>query len=416
MRRRIGAAGGHRVDRLAEAIALGSSREGCPRAGHRGGQRGRLYSAKPGFPPGCERSKRASISSAACMPAWRHSWPGQVAARTLGRKLIDVRVPPPGQNSGRQWPQAQRETAADGRNRLRAGQEIYRAGRRARPCGIAGVEADFRATGPDRHHDRRGRHSDRCGGRRFRSPAQPRCLARMRADDHWDVIEGQGSLVSSRLRGRLARTLARQPAGRVRRLPRTGPDHGSRRPEDMRFPRSKKSIDLTLTLGRTDQPGNPLRRRIASTPADLYDADADCADQLPKVSPAWPPRRRPHSRRAGVRRGCSTLASADSDGASEARRNCSNACCCPALASRRSSSAAAMRPGASSPNSSCRAGRGAGLLAMLFATVLFSFCLRVDLPVRPAPADATTTAVSSSRLLGPGWLAVRRRPTSSSSS
>ena len=39
------------------------------------------------------------------------------------------------------------------------------------------------------------------------------------AADHWDVIEGQGSLFH-RLRWRLARPAARQPAGRARALPR----------------------------------------------------------------------------------------------------------------------------------------------------------------------------------------------------
>ncbi len=63
--------------------------------------------------------------------------PGLADVAIARAALIDVRVPPP-DISGRHWPQARRQTAADGRHRLRAGQEIHRPCRRPRARGIAG--------------------------------------------------------------------------------------------------------------------------------------------------------------------------------------------------------------------------------------------------------------------------------------
>ncbi len=90
----------------------------------------------------------------------------RAAAERAGRRLIDVREPP-ANIPDRDRAETQRQAAAHRRHRLRIGQEIYRAGNHAfaRP---ARHRRRFPRHRPDRDHDRRTRHSDGRGGRRFR--------------------------------------------------------------------------------------------------------------------------------------------------------------------------------------------------------------------------------------------------------
>ena len=144
-----------------------------------------------GFRRWSRRWKPASTSSAACTCGWREIARAAPAAARLGRRLIDVRAPPPGIPMPTGRPRSG-QTPADRRHRLRAGQEIHRAGAdpRVQP---ARHRRRFPRHRPDRHPDRRPRHPDGCGGLRLRRRRGGNVVARCRRR-HWDVIEGQGSL------------------------------------------------------------------------------------------------------------------------------------------------------------------------------------------------------------------------------
>jgi uncharacterized NAD-dependent epimerase/dehydratase family protein len=146
------------------------------------------------------------------------------AAALLGRRLIDIRVPP--------------LDVPVGNGRKRSGKRLLTVGT---DCALGkkytalALARAFEARGwtpfprhrPDRDHDRRRRHADGRGGLRFRGRrgrgAQPR-----RRPDHWDVIEGQGSLVPPGLCRGIARAAPWQPAGRVRGLSRARPHRDAR--------------------------------------------------------------------------------------------------------------------------------------------------------------------------------------------
>ena len=114
------------------------------------------------------------------------------AASAIGRRLIDVRTPP------RDIPIASGRKRSgkrllDRRHRLRARQEVHRAGDRA------GVRAARRGRGFSRHRSDRDHDRRQPACRWMRSSptsrrARPRCSRRPPRRDHWDVIEGQGSL------------------------------------------------------------------------------------------------------------------------------------------------------------------------------------------------------------------------------
>ena len=149
------------------------------------------------------------------------------AAERHGRRLVDVRVPardfPTG--SGRRRP---------GKRLLTVGTDCavgkkYTALALERALRERGVDADFRATGQT---------GILIAGEGIAVDAVPadfisgavEVLAPAAADNHWDVVEGQGSLFHPSFAGRVAGTPARRAAGCVRRVPRADPGHDAQRP------------------------------------------------------------------------------------------------------------------------------------------------------------------------------------------
>ena len=81
------------------------------------------------------------------------------------------------------------------------------------------------------------------------------------APDHWDVIEGQGSLFHPALCRRLARPAARQPAGRAScSATNRAATHLLGYP-DFPTPSLPDAIALHLAAGLADEPEDPLRGR-----------------------------------------------------------------------------------------------------------------------------------------------------------
>ena len=155
-------------------------------------------------------------------------------------------------NSDRNRAQTQRQAPADRRHRLRAGQEIYGARHRSRASTSAGIDADFRATGQTGIMIAgRGIPMDAvvadfaAGAAEMLSPAAP--------DDHWDVIEGQGSLLHPAFAGvSLSLLHGSQPDVIV-------VCHDPTRErllgdEDFAVPSVEEIIDLTIRLGSRTNP------------------------------------------------------------------------------------------------------------------------------------------------------------------
>lgn len=142
----------------------------------------------------------------------------QAAAARAGRRLIDVRVPPP------HIPIASGRKRA-GKRLLTVGTDCalgkkYTALALARAFAERGRSVDFRATGQTGILIAGGGMPMDAVVSDFEAGAAE-ILSPDAAPEHWDVIEGQGSLSHPSGRGRVTGTASRQPARRVRRLPRT---------------------------------------------------------------------------------------------------------------------------------------------------------------------------------------------------
>ena len=114
------------------------------------------------------------------------------AARRLGRRLIDVRRPPPGipiasgrKRSGKRLLTVGTDCALGKKYTALVLAREFRTSRRRR-----GLSRDR----PDRNPDRRLAAFRSTPWSRTSSPAQPSCSSPDADDDHWDVVEGQGSL------------------------------------------------------------------------------------------------------------------------------------------------------------------------------------------------------------------------------
>ena len=176
LRRRVRAARRRRSTGLPELTRPRRPRRGRAVAGDRRRQR-RRASFPHDWVPLLVEALEAGLDIVSGMHARLADVPRPGARRRAARgaRLIDVRVPPP-TSCRRHRPQAQRQAAAHRRHRLRARQEIYRA--RARPrVARARARRRFPRHRADRHHDRRRRHPDRCGGRRFRRRRRRDALA-----------------------------------------------------------------------------------------------------------------------------------------------------------------------------------------------------------------------------------------------
>ncbi len=226
----------------------------CPRHRHRRCQSGRFHPAVMG---GCPvAALEAGLDIISGMHARLEAIPELAeAAQRTRRRLINVRTPPAG--------------IPIGTGRKRSGKRLLtvapivrwaRNTLRWRCTGRSWRAASAPISGPaaDRHIDRRWRHSDGRRGLRFRSrrcrDPQPRCRV-----DHWDVVEGQGSLFN--------------PAYAAVSL---GLLHGSQPDvfvvchdpirthmlglDGYALPAIEEVIDMTIRLGTAHQPGHPLRR------------------------------------------------------------------------------------------------------------------------------------------------------------
>ena len=178
------------------------------------------------------------------------------AAGRHGRRLIDVRSPTRGfpTGSGRRRP---------GRRLLTVGTDCavgkkYTALALERSLRKEGVDADFRATGQT---------GILIAGAGVAIDAVPadfisgavEVLTPAAAEDHWDVVEGQGLDLSSLVRGGLSRSVAWRAAGRVRRLSRADAgDDAQRAGAHSLGGGSDRGNDRARA---SDQPGHPLHRR-----------------------------------------------------------------------------------------------------------------------------------------------------------
>ncbi len=116
----------------------------------------------------------------------------KAAAERLGRRLIDIRQPP-AEHPGRHRPQAHRQAPArPSAPTARSARSTRRSRSRGR-CARRGVDADFRATGQTGIMIAgSGMPMDAVVSDFVAGAAE--ILSPDAAPDHWDVIEGQGSL------------------------------------------------------------------------------------------------------------------------------------------------------------------------------------------------------------------------------
>ena len=163
-----------------------------PRARNRRCQFGRLHREIPGFLPSSRRSRRASTSSAECTRGSPAFPSFAYCAERLGRRLIDVRKPPAN------IPIAT-GSKRSGKRLLTVGTDCalgkkYSALSIARAFSARGVDADFRATGQTGIMIAGGGIPMDAVVSDFAAGAAE-MLSPDAAPDHWDVIEGQGSIL-----------------------------------------------------------------------------------------------------------------------------------------------------------------------------------------------------------------------------